>query len=91
MSKKIQANANAKNGPGPVAREKYEAILKERVRQCIAAQEAKIEVQRTKALQSYLESNGLANTVQEYRAALDSSRHPMPKRRGNRSRFLAHR
>jgi hypothetical protein len=54
MSKKIQANSNAKNGLGPVAREKYEAILKERVRQCITAQEAKVKAQRTKALKLYL-------------------------------------
>jgi len=71
MSKKIQANANAKNGLGPVAREKYEAILKERVHQCIAAQEAKIQAQRAKALKLYLERNGLAETVRKYRATLE--------------------
>jgi hypothetical protein len=71
MSKKIQANSNAKNGLGPVAREKYEAILKERVRQCIAAQEAKIKAHRAKALKLYLESNGIADTVRKYRAALE--------------------
>jgi len=54
MSKKIQANSNAKNALGPVAREKYEAIIKERVRKCIAAQEAKIKAQRARALKLYL-------------------------------------
>ncbi len=71
MSKKIQANSNAKNGLGPVAREKYEAILKERVRQCITAQEAKVKAQRAKALKLYLERNGLADKITKYRAALE--------------------
>ena len=47
--------ANGKNnGLGPVAREKYEAILRNRVRECIAAQEAKIKAQRARALKLYL-------------------------------------
>jgi len=71
MSKKTQINAIQKNALGPVAREKYEAILKERVRACIAAQEAKITAQRAKALKLYLECNGLADTVWKYRAALE--------------------
>ena len=71
MSKKTQANANAKNGLGPVAREKYEAILKERVRQCIGAQEAKIKAQRAKALKLYLERNGLADKITKYRTSLE--------------------
>jgi hypothetical protein len=63
---------NGKNNAlGPVAREKYEAILKERVRACIAAQEAKITAQRAKALQMYLERNGLADTVRTYRDTLE--------------------
>lgn len=68
-----QANVvNAKNnGLGPVAREKYEAILKERVRQCIAAQEAKIKAHRPKALKLYLESNGIADSLKKYRAAIE--------------------
>lgn len=68
-----QANVvNAKNnGLGPVAREKYEAILKERVRQCIAAQKAKIKAHRPKALKLYLESNGIAEPLKKYRAALE--------------------
>lgn len=59
------------NGLGPVAREKYEAILRERVRQCIAGQEAKIKAHRARALKLYLESNGIADTVRKYRAALE--------------------
>jgi hypothetical protein len=59
------------NGLGPVARERYETILKERVHQCIAAQEAKIKVQRPKALKIYLERNGLADKMAKYRAALE--------------------
>jgi hypothetical protein len=63
---------NAKNnGLGPVAREKYETILQARVRQCIAGQEAKIKSHRAKALKLYLESNGLADAVRKYRAALE--------------------
>ena len=71
MSRKPQVNSNAKNGLGPVAREKYEAIIKERVRQCIAAQEAKIKAQRAKALKLYLERNGLADKITKYRATLE--------------------
>jgi len=61
MPKKLQANANAKNGLGPVAREKYETILLARVRQCLAGQEAKIKAQRAKALKVYLDSSGLTD------------------------------
>jgi hypothetical protein len=64
--------ANGKNnGLGPVAREKYEAILRNRVRECIAAQETKLETQRAHALKVYLECNGLGDTVRKYRAALE--------------------
>jgi hypothetical protein len=70
--KQAQAVNGKNNGLGPVAREKYEAILKERARQCIAAQEAKIKAHRAKALKLYLESNGLADTVRKYRAALEA-------------------
>lgn len=59
------------NGLGPVAREKYEAILQNRVRACIASQEAKIKAQRPKALKIYLERNGLADKMSKYRAALE--------------------
>jgi hypothetical protein len=73
------ANKNAKStnvlkpknsGLGPVAREK-ESILQARLRQCIAGQEAKIKVQRAKALKLYLERNGLADKVAKYRTALE--------------------
>ena len=64
--------ANSKNNTlGPVAREKYETILLARVRQCIAGQEVKIKAQRAKALKSYLDSSGLADTMRKYRAALE--------------------
>ncbi len=59
------------NGLGPVAREKYESILQARVRQCIAAQEAKIKAHRAKALKQYLERNGLADKVIKYRTAVE--------------------
>ena len=59
------------NGLGPVAREKYEAILQSRVRACIASQEAKIKAQRPKALKIYLERNGLADKMANYRAVLE--------------------
>lgn len=72
MTKKTQASTNAKNGLGPVAREKYEAILKERVRQCITVQETKVKAQRAKALKVYLERNGLAGTLRQYRTALEA-------------------
>ena len=69
--KQVNVVSPKQNGLGPVAREKYEAILKERVRQCITAQEAKIKAQRAKALKLYLERNGLADKVTKYRAALE--------------------
>lgn len=51
---KAESGMNAKNnGLGPVAREKYESILQARVRQCIAAQEAKIKAHRAKALKTF--------------------------------------
>jgi hypothetical protein len=59
------------NGLGPVARDKYESILQARFRQCVAGQEAKIKVQRAKALKLYLERNGLADKVAKYRTALE--------------------
>lgn len=59
------------NGLGPVAREKYETILQNRVRACIASQEAKIKAQRPKALKIFLEQNGLADKMSKYRAALE--------------------
>jgi hypothetical protein len=69
--KQAQIVNGKNNGLGPVAREKYEAILKNRVRECIAAQEAKLKTQRANALKVYLERNGLADTVRKYRAALE--------------------
>jgi hypothetical protein len=69
--KQAQVVNGKHNGLGPVAREKYESILQARVRQCIAAQEAKIKAHRPKALKLYLESNGLTDTVRKYRAALE--------------------
>jgi hypothetical protein len=71
MAKKTLINPNQKNALGPVAREKYETILKARVRQCIAGQEAKIKSQRAKALKAYLEQNKLADKLPKYRAALN--------------------
>ena len=59
------------NGLGPVAREKYEAILQSRVRACIASQETKVRAQRPKALKIYLERNGLADKMANYRAVLE--------------------
>lgn len=69
--KPTQAVNSKPNGLGPVAREKYEAILKERVRACIAAQEARITAQRAQALHVYLERHGLADQVRTYRAILE--------------------
>lgn len=69
---KPEVSVNGKNnGLGPVAREKYESILKSRVQQCIASQEAKIKAQRSKALKIYLERTGLADKMAKYRAALE--------------------
>ncbi|CAG0960762.1 hypothetical protein ANRL3_00862 [Anaerolineae bacterium] len=69
---KPEVSLNAKNnGLGPVARDKYESILKSRVQQCIASQEAKIKAQRPKALKIYLDRNGLADKMTKYRAALE--------------------
>lgn len=59
------------NGLGPVAREKYETILQGRVRQCIAGQEAKIKSHRADASKTYLERNGLASKLANYRAVLE--------------------
>lgn len=67
-----EVSVNAKNnGLGPVARDKYESILKSRVQQCIASQEAKIKAQRPKALKIYLDRNGLVDKMAKYRAALE--------------------
>ena len=54
IGKKESSAGTKNNGLGPVAREKYEAILKNRVRECIAAQEAKLKTQRANALKVYL-------------------------------------
>ncbi|MBI5033312.1 MAG: hypothetical protein HZB51_22560 [Chloroflexi bacterium] len=63
--------ANAKNNNlGPVAREKYEAILNGRIQQCIAVQEAKIKAQRPKALRIFLEQHQLTDKLTKYRAML---------------------
>ena len=59
------------NGLGPVAREKYETLMKERVRQCIVAQETKIKRHRSKALKTFLDQNKLTDKLTKYRAALE--------------------
>ena len=59
------------NGLGPVARERYETLMKERVRQCIVAQEAKIKAHRSKALKMFLDQNKLTDKLTKYRAALE--------------------
>lgn len=58
------------NGLGPVAREKYETILRARVEKCIAAQQAKINQHRDAALKTYLTQSGLAETLATYRRTL---------------------
>ncbi len=60
------------NGLGPVAREKYEAILQARVQSCIAAQEAKIHARREDALRRYLEQHELVSKIAVYRATLEN-------------------
>ncbi|MCX7841229.1 MAG: hypothetical protein N2559_17460 [Anaerolineae bacterium] len=72
IGKKESSAGSKNNGLGPVAREKYEAILKNRVRECIAAQEAKLKAERTNALKVYLERNELAGTLRQYRTALEA-------------------
>lgn len=59
------------NGLGPVAREKYEAILQARVRRCVAVQEAMIKARRSDALGIFLEKNGLVGKIATYRASLE--------------------
>lgn len=59
------------NGLGTVARERYEEILRGRVRACLTAQEAKVKAQYTHALGVYLERHGLADALRQYRAALE--------------------
>lgn len=75
MAKRNLPPANAtnskNNGLGPVAREKYETLMKERVRQCIVAQEAKITAHRSKALKMFLDQNKLTDKLTKYRAALE--------------------
>ena len=67
----VSMTTTKNNGLGPVAREKYEAIIKSRVNQCIAAQESKIKAQRPKALRVFLEQNKLTDKLTKYRAALE--------------------
>ncbi len=59
------------NGFGPVAREKYESILKDRVGRCITVQAGKIKSHRAKALKTHLERNGLVSKLATYRAVLE--------------------
>ena len=59
-------------GLGPVAREKYEAILQARLGACIAVQEAKIQARRADALKIFLEKNELVSKVATYRASLEN-------------------
>lgn len=59
------------NGLGPVAREKYESILRARVQKCIAAQEAKVNQHRAAALKTYLDRSGIAETLSTYRRTLE--------------------
>ncbi len=69
---KQESNSSSRNnGLGPVAREKYESILQARIRQCIAVQHAKIETHRAKAMEMYLERNGLASKLATYRTVLE--------------------
>ncbi len=63
------------NSLGPVARERYQAILEARVRACIAAQEAKIKAHRGEALKVYLQQNGLVGKLATYRAVLEELIH----------------
>lgn len=70
-TKSTNARSNG-NGLGPVAREKYEAILQARVQRCIAAQEAKVKSRRDEALAIYLERNEVTNKLAVYRAALEN-------------------
>jgi len=68
---KTDVNANAKNnGLGPVAREKYESILRTRVEKCIAAQQAKVNQHREAALKTYLAHSGITETLATYRRTL---------------------
>ena len=59
-------------GLGPVAREKYEAILQARLGACIAVQEAKFQARRADALKIFLEKNELVSKVATYRASLEN-------------------
>ena len=59
------------NGLGPVAREKYENILRARVDKCIAAQQAKINQHRGGAFKMYLARSGIAETLATYRRTLE--------------------
>jgi hypothetical protein len=69
---KKENGVNAKNnGLGPVAREKYENILRARVEKCIAAQQAKINQYRDAAFKTCLEQSGIAETIATYRRTLE--------------------
>ncbi len=75
MTKKNDTNDNhvnsKHNGLGPVAREKYENILRARVEKCIAAQQARINRHRDAAFKTYLEQSGIAETIATYRRTLE--------------------
>ena len=75
MTKKNDTNDNnvnsKRNGLGPVAREKYENILRARVEKCIAAQQARINQHRDAAFKTYLEQSGIAETIATYRRTLE--------------------
>ena len=75
MPKKIRLNetrtTSKNNSLGPVAREKYEVILRTRVEKCIAAQQAKVNQHRDAAFSAYLAKSGIAETITAYRRALE--------------------
>lgn len=69
MSDQMNGNQNHKNGLGPVTREKYEKIIRERISRRIKALESQIEAHRDDALDTYLKKEGLHDKLVRCRSA----------------------
>ncbi len=71
MTDQSNGNQNHKNGFGPVARDKYEKIIRDRISRSIGALEKQIDAHRDEALQRLLMQIGISDKLAQCRTIFD--------------------